>query len=195
MIEPSFESITEGIYRLCIPFERIYTTVFALVNGKQCILIDCGSTDADVEAYLLPALGKEAWEVCGIFCSHAHSDHDGGMARLSVCYPGCILSPGEGDCLLERFRVVRLSGHAPDCIGVWDPKTHTLIACDAVQQRSIDRFPVLVSDPAAYRNSLERIRALAPQRLLCSHDYDPFGWCVERENVEKCLALCEKAIP
>ncbi len=194
MVAPKFEYITEGIYRLCIPFECIYTTVFALVDKKRAILLDCGSCDADVDNYLLPALCREGWEMCGMLCSHRHEDHDGGLGRMTELFPGKILKPIEGDILLSRFHVIALPGHTADCIGIWDPQTRTVIACDAVQQKSIDRFPISVSDPDAYKQTLERIRTLAPQMLLCSHDYDPFGWCITGTDIEKCLAFSERAV-
>ncbi|MBQ2377955.1 MAG: hypothetical protein II297_06110, partial [Clostridia bacterium] len=51
-----FELLTDGIYRLKVPFENIFTSVFALVEDSKCILLDSGCNERDVNQIIIPAL-------------------------------------------------------------------------------------------------------------------------------------------
>ena len=44
-----FQEEIKGIYRLKVPFERIYTSVFLVVSGARAALVDCATTEKDVE--------------------------------------------------------------------------------------------------------------------------------------------------
>ena len=51
-----FEREIGEIYRLKVPFDgEVYTSVF-LIKGTKNVLIDCATTDYDVENYIVPAL-------------------------------------------------------------------------------------------------------------------------------------------
>ena len=51
-----FYKETDGIFRLQIPFDGLYTSVFLIKTASGAFLVDCGTTQADVEEILLPAL-------------------------------------------------------------------------------------------------------------------------------------------
>ena len=55
----SFIKLTNYCYRLKIPFDDIYTSVFLLTTEKGNVFVDCGTIPTDVTEYILPSL-KEA---------------------------------------------------------------------------------------------------------------------------------------
>jgi glyoxylase-like metal-dependent hydrolase (beta-lactamase superfamily II) len=73
-------------------------------------------------------------------------------------------------------RLVHLPGHSPGHCGVWLPAERILIGADAAMGRGIPRMdgtllyaPQFLS-PTVYRATLERIAALRPAALLCTHE-------------------------
>ena len=62
----SFMREQEGIYRLRVPFEELYTSVFLVVTPQRLILVDCATTDDDVEHCIIPALKEMGRELCDI---------------------------------------------------------------------------------------------------------------------------------
>ena len=54
-----FENIIGGIYRLKIPFESIYTSVFLIKTEQGNALVDCATYASDVDKYILPALNQQ----------------------------------------------------------------------------------------------------------------------------------------
>ena len=47
-----FIEVINGIYRLKGPFEAIYTSVFLIKSPSGTILVDCATTDKDVDEYI-----------------------------------------------------------------------------------------------------------------------------------------------
>lgn len=82
-----FQKENNGIYRLCIPFEAIYTTVFVLEEDNEWILCDAATTAQDVKINILPALRDVCVDPDYIFCSHSHSDHAGGLPAIRGAFP------------------------------------------------------------------------------------------------------------
>ena len=101
---------------------------------------------------------------------------------------GDVLDLGDGWSL----EVLHLPGHTPGHLGLWDPRSRSAIVIDAVLDRGIrDRagtllIPPRIYDTVAYAATIDRIAALAPDRLLTAHfpvveDVDAFlersrGW-------------------
>ena len=56
----------EGIYRLKVPFEDLYTSVFLVETPQRLILVDCATTDDDVE--LLARQLERCMEVIDVKC-------------------------------------------------------------------------------------------------------------------------------
>lgn len=81
-----FEPISDGIYKLNIPFEDGFTSVFAFENGGQWMLMDFGATDSDVNEYIIPSINELGFEPTCLLCSHTHSDHFGGLKRAVEVY-------------------------------------------------------------------------------------------------------------
>jgi len=51
-----FEKEIGGIYRLKVPFESVYTSVFLIKAEFGNVLVDCATYDSDVDEYIVPAL-------------------------------------------------------------------------------------------------------------------------------------------
>ncbi len=190
-----FEKITDGIYRIKVPFEDIYTSVFALCEEGKCILLD-SACEGDVEVCIIPALQKLGITPDYLIASHYHSDHSGGMTALRIAYPNATLKAyQDGERLLGRFVVLNLKGHTDDCLAIYDEKTHTLISCDCLQAYGIGRYSTSVEDKAAYMQAIKTVRGLSPSMIIASHEYEPCGAIMKSESeIEKFLLACEQAV-
>ena len=204
-----FELLTDGIYRLKIPFENIFTSVFALVEDNQCVLLDSGCNERDVNQIIIPALEAVGFVPQMIICSHLHSDHSGGMNALLSAFPKAkaglfarnerfdceTVHLSDGDLLLNRFRVLNLKGHTDDCIAVLDEKTSTLLSFDCLQLFGVGRYGTAFSDCGEYLKTLERVRDMRLEHIIASHEYVPCGSVANgQKEVNEYLDQCEKAV-
>jgi glyoxylase-like metal-dependent hydrolase (beta-lactamase superfamily II) len=84
---------------------------------------------------------------------------------------GDVLDLGDGWTL----EVLHLPGHTPGHLGLWDPRSRSAIVIDAVLDRGVrDRagtllIPPRIYDTVGYAATIQRIAALAPERLLTAH--------------------------
>lgn len=79
-----FEQIAQDIFLLKVPFGPVWTGV-TLVMGEETALIDSGPSEADVDAYVIPALaelGLKPGDIHWLLNTHSHGDHIGGHDRL-----------------------------------------------------------------------------------------------------------------
>lgn len=209
-------AITPDIFRLEIPFEDIYTTVFAVKTPQGTVLFDTATYPTDADEYILPMLATlkiDAPEL--IFISHAHRDHAGGLARLIEVYPkACIvsrneklraefadyslLSPEDGDALLDVLRVVTIPGHTADAIALLDTRTNTLLTGDGLQAYGIygsGKWGANISFIPAHLAALERLRALPIETLVTAHDYHPYGYIARsKDEIDRYLDACAQAL-
>ncbi len=190
-----FEKQIPGIYRLRIPFESLFTSVFLIESGEQTALVDCATTGEDVDAYIIPALSSMGYSIFDISClvlTHDHLDHAGGLSRILELHPDLKVVREERELLCDVCTYA-LPGHTPDCIGVIDARSGTLISGDALQGAGVGEYRTNVCDKDAYFLSIDRIRADDRiVNILFSHEYEPwykdsvFG----RERVLSCLSEC-----
>lgn len=189
----------EGIYRLKIPFDTLYTSIFLLECDGRRILLDTASNARDVDQYLTGALGEMGLalsDVDTVVLSHGHADHAGGLARILELAPA--ISVVRDVCrLTEQITVYPMLGHTKDCVGLFDARTGTLIAADGLQGAGIDRYRVALEDADVYRTTIERIRQdAAIQEILFSHAYEPWyrDHACGRDEILRCLCDCEANI-
>ena len=194
-----FEREADRIYRLKVPFEDLYTSVFLIESESGVILMDCATTEKDVDTYILSALGEMGYtpaDVWAIVLSHRHSDHAGGLARLLAHAPQMKVVEGE-EKLTESLLTYPMAGHCKDCIGVLDLCTHTLLSGDGLQGAGVDRYRCAVKDKKAYLETLNRIRNDERiENVLFSHAYEPWD-CNRvhgRANVCDCLMKCKEYV-
>lgn len=187
----TFVQEKDGLYRLWVPFEKIAASVFLLLTQSGPVLYDCAMTAADVENIILPALRHmhiAPEQLQALVLSHAHADHSGGLgtllqhapqirvlARAPQKYAAAVYATQDGEMLLDDVMALHLPGHTADCLGLYDLRTGTLLTADALQLQGIDRFGCAVKYPEDYKQTIEKIRRLAPRRILTSHVYVPFG--------------------
>ncbi len=101
----------------------------------------------------------------------------------------------DGDVLLDRYEIVALPGHTPDCMAVLDRKTNALLTCDSLQQQGVSHYGTHLEDAAGYLSGLMRIRAMQPRRVIAAHDYVPCGWDAQGEDaINALLDACVKAV-
>ena len=159
-----------------------------LIPGAVPTLIDAGQGDERHIEAIVRAL--DGAQLAQVIVTHAHADHAAGAVAIAERMPGVrflkvpwperdakwpvpwqTLRDGEripsGDSELE---VVCTPGHAPDHICLWHAPTRTIFGGDLVVARSTVWIPIsLGGDLADYLASLERVRALAPSRILPAH--------------------------
>ena len=128
-MEKEFYRETAEIWRLEVPFFTVYTSVFLIHAPVGYILVDCATTDEDVDGYIIPAikkLGISLSDVKMIVITHDHSDHAGGLTRLLYHIPHLEVVREERE-LCDSVYAYPLSGHTKGFIGVFDSRSDTLI--------------------------------------------------------------------
>ena len=196
----AFFKEAKDIYRLKIPFEDLYTSVFLIRCEGDLILVDTGAVSEDVDGYIVPALsslGYSLSDVSTLVISHYHGDHAGGLSRILELAPDICVVRDEVREIAKGIFTCALPGHTPDCIGVLDTRSGTLISADGLQGDGVGRYLTNVSDKAAYQSSINKIREdKRIENILFSHAYEPWqeDLASGRESVLRCLYDCEMAV-
>ena len=190
---------TDGIWRLEVPFFTVYTSVFLIDTSEGYVLVDCATTDKDVDECIIPAiknLGISLSEVKKIVITHDHSDHAGGLTRIKHHIPH-IEVVRDTRALSVEVSTYPLPGHTKDFVGVFDSRTGTLISGDGLQGAGIKQYRTMLADKAGYLETIEKIRADERiKNVLFSHEYEPWykNSAMGRENVLTTLSDCLKYV-
>ena len=189
----------QGIYRLRIPFDTVYTSVFLIKANDKSILVDCATTAYDVDSYILPtlrAMGCGLTDVDMLVLTHRHGDHAGGMTHILELAPRIDIV-SEMHTLCKDLSIYPLAGHTKDSIGVLDTRTGTLISGDGLQGAGVGKYRCYVADKEEYLKTIERIKKDERiENILFSHAYEPwykdsiFG----REKVLDILSKCTEYV-
>lgn len=198
-MEYGFYRETEGIWRLKVPFDTVYTSVFLVVTDEKRILVDCATTREDVDLRIAPAcraLGYDLGEIDVLVLTHWHDDHAGGKTRILELAPSIEIVTDVRE-LTAEIATYPMAGHTEGCIGVLDMRTRTLISGDGLQGAGVDKYRATFENRAAYRQTLVRLEAEEKvESILFSHAYEP--WLCDRiegrANVLSCLRECEKYV-
>ena len=194
-----FYQETDGIFRLRVPFDTVYTSVFLLQAEIGVILVDCATTDGDVNDVILPALGELGYEpsdIRALILTHSHGDHAGGRARLLALSPRIEVITSVRE-ICNGISTYPLPGHTEDSIGVFDERTRTLISGDGLQGAGVDKYRCCLETPKAYMETLKRVESDERiENILFSHAYEPWNTdiAVGRERVLDCIAQCKKYV-
>lgn len=195
----AFYEEVKSIYRLRVPFQKIYTSVFLIKADKKVFLVDCATTANDVDGVIIPALkelGYDISDVDAIVLTHRHSDHAGGLGRILELSPDISVITDIRP-LADGVFTYALTGHTENMIGVLDERTHTLISGDGLQGAGVDRYRCSLKNKDAYIQTLERVRNDPRiENILFSHAYEPWNEdrMIGREKVIECTIECKKYI-
>jgi len=152
------------------------------------LLVDAGVGDPRHLADLRQQLASTS--ALDVIATHSHADHASGAPAIAREFPSArffkwpwvdedrrwsvtwraVSDDQAMPCGRESLRVLHTPGHSPDHIALWHEPSRTAFVGDLI-------FPggsVMIHSSrggklAAYLGSLERIRALAPERLLPAH--------------------------
>lgn len=190
-----FIEVTSEIFRLRVPFEAIYTSVFLIKTPTCEILVDCATTDKDVDQCIVPALKRLGYDLSDIgmlVLTHRHSDHAGGLARVLSLAPN-IEVVTDARMICDEICTYPMAGHTEDSIGVFDMRSHTLLSGDGLQGAGVDKYRCYVKLPEAYTHTIERIRNDGRiENILFSHAYEPWNSdaALGRKRVLECIEEC-----
>ena len=192
----SFERQIGEIYRLKIPFDGVYTSVFYIQTKKNGVLVDTGAALKDVDEYILPALqeiGAPLNKINHLVLTHVHGDHSGGARRILQLFPKIELITDIRGKLPKGLTVYPLKGHTYDSIGVLDTQTATLISGDGLQGDGVGKFPRTLESKEEYLRTIYALKSDKKiKNILFSHAYKPWlkDGAFGREEVDKCLQDC-----
>ena len=192
-----FEKEIGEIYRLKVPFESVYTSVFLIKTPNANVLVDCATTQNDVKEWIVPALsnaGLSIRDVEYLVLSHEHDDHAGGLQAILELNPNVkVIKIGDAFSI-SGLELYELKGHTLCCVGVLDKKTGTLISCDGLQGAGIGKYRCWYDSREEYLKTIEKIKSdQRVKNVLFSHEYEPWykNSALGREQVEKCLDDCK----
>ena len=144
-----------------------------LLSGRMPSLIDAGVGNAAHLASVESALAGQS--LARVLITHGHPDHAGGLDRIlsrwpaadvvRFGYPATVVDAGD-----SRLQIVPTPGHAPDHVCFFDEAAGDMYCGDLVRAGGSIVIPASKGgDLRKYLDSLNRVRALAPKRLLPGH--------------------------
>ena len=196
-MEKIFYRETDKIFRLRVPFENLYTSVFLIDVGSTKVLVDTAAYPSDVDSYILPALEKMGYaisDISALVLTHKHSDHAGGLSRILSLAPHLEVITDIRE-FSEVLCTYPMAGHTKDSIGVLDTRTGTLISGDGLQGAGVGKYRCYVADKEEYLKTIEKIKKDERiENILFSHAYEPFckDSVLGRQEIEECLMQCKK---
>lgn len=204
------DKLAQGIFRIKVPFDDIFTTVYVYVCDEGVALIDSATYSADADKYIVPALNELGIEnVKYLLLTHNHDDHMGGIYRLKEIFSDArifatfktelsdshILT--DGQTIIGNLQAIYLPGHTDNSVGYFDLKTKTLMSGDCLQLAGIGKYRGGIAYPEQYINSCNKLKNMDIRRIVAAHEYDPLGSIAEgektvKEYLDKCIEICIK---
>ena len=144
-----------------------------LITGRVPALIDAGIGDTRHLESIESALQGRSLE--RLLITHSHPDHAGGLSAVLQRWPSAeVIRFGfSGDvveCGDTRLRIIPTPGHAPDHLCFFDQLSGDMYCGDLVRMGGSIVIPASKGGNLRhYLDSLDRVRALQPARLLPGH--------------------------
>ena len=192
----SFKRERQGVYRLKVPFEDLYTSVFLIKTKKGNALIDCARADSDVDEYIVPALnelGLDLDDIKYLVLTHLHGDHAGGKSRILSLSPNIQVIQSSMILEIDDIILLEMKGHTLDSIAVFYKRSSTLISGDSLQGLGVGKYRCSLEDKSEYLKTIEKVKKDKKiKNILFSHAYEPWNTdsVFGRRNVEKVLTDC-----
>jgi glyoxylase-like metal-dependent hydrolase (beta-lactamase superfamily II) len=163
---------------------------YLIADGGAALLVDAGVGDPRHLADLSAALERDGASLSDVLVTHGHADHASGAPALAAAQGGAAFRKrpwaghderydvdwrtlAGGDVVHaggESLTAIDTPGHSPDHLAFWHAPSGTLFTGDlVVLNSSVMIHASQGGDLGAYMQSLERVRALAPRRLLPAH--------------------------
>ena len=204
------ENLAQGIFRIKVPFEDLFTTVYVYACDEGVALIDSATYPTDVDNYIVPALneaGISKEKIKFLLLTHNHGDHTGGINRLKEVFPDALIGATfetelknnvlltDGQVVLGDLQTILLPGHTTHSAGYFDLKTKTLLSGDCLQLKGIGKYRNGICYPGLYINSCEKLKNTDIKRIVAAHEYDPLGSIADGEIAVKkyldtCIEIC-----
>ena len=145
-----------------------------LLSGRVPTLVDAGVGDAAHLEAIAAALDGAALGC--VLVTHGHSDHVGGVPALTARWPSVRvlrfpeLRDGEVAAGDAGLLAIHTPGHAPDHVCLFDDASGDLYCGDLLRAGGTIVIPASKGGSLReYLESLRRIRAIGPKRLLPGH--------------------------
>ena len=172
------------------PFTGPGTNTYLVGTGRRRILLDTGQGVAAWLPVLEQAMRRVGCEeLQEIVLTHAHVDHIGGCEQVmrrfgpltvkklpwpevDAGYSFEITPIADGDVVRTEgatLRAIHTPGHAPDHLCYWIDEERSLVSGDNVLGVGTTVIPAQSGDLSQYLASLERLLALAPERIYPAH--------------------------
>jgi glyoxylase-like metal-dependent hydrolase (beta-lactamase superfamily II) len=144
-----------------------------LLSGREPALIDAGVGNAAHIQSVATALAGQPLR--RVLITHAHPDHVGGLDAIVLEWPSVdVVRAGHpadkvkaGD---TELRIIATPGHAPDHLCFFDEASGDVYCGDLVRIGGSIVIPASKGgNLRKYLDSLKRVRALSPRRLLPGH--------------------------
>ena len=99
----------------------------------------------------------------------------------------------DGEILADRLQLIHTPGHDDDCVCWLDLPTKTLITGDSLQGNgTVCQGVGFYKSLPEYLYSLDKLKKLPIENILCGHDYDGIGYLIQGSRaVADALNYCE----
>lgn len=102
----------------------------------------------------------------------------------------------DGEILENRLQLIHTPGHDSDCVCWLDIPTGTLITGDSLQANgTVCQGVGFYKSLPDYLDTLDKLRALPVQNILCGHDYEGIGFRMEGKTAAAAaLDICRERV-